>query len=184
LSGSEPQDNELMAAAGAGDERAFNRLVARHGPRIFAVARRYLGAETDAEEVTQEVFWRAWRAAPRWRPGKARLTTWLHAVTAHLAIDRGRRRRRRGTEPPEALEEIADAAVPQDARMGDRQELAAMTAAIAGLADRQRLALILSVQQGLANRDIAAALGLSEGAVEQLLVRARRRLRDVHRSLR
>ena len=71
---------------------------------------------------------------------------------------------------------------PEDAYAA-RQHLAAILGGISALPDEQRMALILSVQQSLPNRDIAAAMGTSEGAVEQLLVRARRKLREIHRSV-
>lgn len=177
-------DDALMAAVGSGDERAFNRLVHRHAPRTYAVARRYLGNPADADEATQEVFWRVWQSARRWRPESARLGTWIYRITVNVCIDRKRSGRRRAetfaeTEMPDAADESAG---PEE-RLAARQRLGAILAGISSLPDDQRMALVLSVQQNLSNREIAAAMATSEGAVEQLLVRARRALRAVHRSL-
>lgn len=174
----ESEDDRLVIAAGRGDERAFNRLVVAHGARVNAVARRYLGSDADADEVAQEVFWRVWKSAARWRPGEARFSTFLYRVTVNLCIDRARRRGRRSAVPLEDAGEVADAAAGAETEVADRQVLAAMREAIAALPDRQRMALVLSVQQGLANGEIAASMDISEGAVEQLLVRARRSLKE------
>jgi RNA polymerase sigma-70 factor (ECF subfamily) len=177
-------DDALMEAAGRGDERAFNRLVARHSPRIYAIARRYLGEHADADEATQEVFWRVWRAGKKWRRGEAQLGTWLYRVTVNICLDRKRGAARRQEVSAEAaILDLPDPAPHQDDRMAGRQTLRAMLETVFGLPDEQRMALILSVQQNLSNREIAGALAISEGAVEQLLVRARRTLRTAYRSL-
>jgi RNA polymerase sigma-70 factor (ECF subfamily) len=172
----ETEDDRLIVAAGQGDERAFNRLVAAHAPRVHAVARRYLASNADAEDVAQEVFWRVWRSASSWRPGGAQFSTFLYRVTVNICIDRARRRRR--NVPVEEADEIADAGASAEGSLADRQILGAMRKAIAALPERQRIAIILSVQQQLATREIAAAMKISEGAVEQLLVRARRSLKE------
>jgi RNA polymerase sigma-70 factor, ECF subfamily len=175
------EDDQLLIAAGRGDERAFNRLVAQHAPRVHAVARRYLGSDADAEDVAQEVFWRVWRSAGKWRPGEAAFPTFLFRVTVNLCIDKARRRRR--NVQVDAADEIADTGVDAETGLADRQVLAAMREAIAALPERQRIAIILSVQQQLASREVAVAMKISEGAVEQLLVRARRSLREKYGEL-
>lgn len=177
-------DEALMEAVGRGDERAFNRLVSAHAPRTYAVARRFLGNHADADEVTHEVFWRVWQSAGRWRAGGGRVSTWLYRITANACLDRKRSAGRRPEVTAEfAATDPADPAPGADTRIAARQTLAAMLGGVSDLPDDQRLALILSVQQNLSNREIAAVMATSEGAVEQLLVRARRKLRTVHRSL-
>jgi RNA polymerase sigma-70 factor, ECF subfamily len=180
----EPGDEALMEAVGRGDERAFNRLVARHAPRTYAVALRYLGNHADADEATQEVFWRVWRAAERWQPGAARVPTWLYRIAANVCLDKKRSgTRRRETAEAEMTVEPHDPAPGQDDRITGRQTLQAVLNAVSDLPDQQRLALVLSAQQNLTNREIAAILSISEGAVEQLLVRARKRLRAAYKVL-
>ena len=63
----EPSDDELMRAAGTGDRAAFGRLVARHLRRAGSLAGRIAGNRSDAEEIVQEAFLRAWLKAPSWR---------------------------------------------------------------------------------------------------------------------
>lgn len=178
----ESEDDRLLFAAGQGDERAFNRLVFAHGPRVRAIARRYLGNSADAEDVAQEVFWRIWRNAGRWRLGKARFSTFLYRVTVNLCIDSARRRGRFRASLEEAGD-VPDSGASAEDEIAERQTLRTMRSVIATLPDRQRMALILSVQQELASREIAAAMNISEGAVEQLLVRARRTLREAYGEL-
>ena len=183
MSREDPDDDALLVAAGAGDQVAFNRLVQRHAPRLYALARRYGCAEADAEETVQDTFWRAWKTAGAWRPGGAKVSTWLYRVAVNRIIDRRRASTRRPEDPiPDGQDFVDGAATPEQA-LAARQRLAALGAAIAQLPDRQRMAIILSTQQGRSNAEIAHILGVREGAVEQLMVRARKALRERYRRL-
>lgn len=180
----EADDEALIEAARDGDERAYDQLVRRHAPRTFAVARRVLGNDADADDATQEVFWRAWRAIGRWQPGNAKVGTWLYRITVNVCLDRHRHRKRRNESADDDSAGASQDETPgAEDRLADRQVLRAILGAIAALSPEQRMALVLSVQQGLPNREIATAMGISEGAVEQLLVRARRALRQVRGKL-
>jgi len=101
----------------------------------------------------------------------------------HVALPIGRQSRNR--LPPRSWAElhVEDETANAERSYGDRQRLSAMQAAVAELPDRQRLSIILSAQQGKSNTEIAAILECSEGAVEQLMVRARKTLRDRYRRL-
>jgi RNA polymerase sigma-70 factor (ECF subfamily) len=170
-------DDMLLAAAARGDEAAFARLVQRHGSRALAVATRFLGSQSEAEDVVQEAFWRAWRAAGRWRPGEAAFPTWLHRVVVNLCIDRDRRMRLRRFFSLEAAPEAEAPAVPVDRQLAAAGELEAVMADMRRLPGRQRAALLLAASGEHSNAAIAAMLEVSEKAVESLLVRARRSLR-------
>jgi RNA polymerase sigma-70 factor, ECF subfamily len=169
-------DAELMAWAGAGDCAAFDLLVARHGERALRLALRVVGDPAEAEDVAQEAFLRAWRAAARFDPGRARVSTWLHRIVLNLAIDRTRRRR----AAPQALrlaEGLPDPAAGPGAGLDAAAERAALDAALAELPPRQRAAVALAYEDGLSGAEAAAALSLSERALEGLLRRARLLLR-------
>jgi RNA polymerase sigma-70 factor (ECF subfamily) len=171
-------DAELMAQAGAGDRAAFNVLVGRHGARTLRLALRVLGDQAEAEEVAQEAFLRAWQAAAGFDPARARFTTWLHRIVVNLAIDRTRRR---GAQPPigmAAAEAIADPAPGPEAAAQAAQASTALAAALAGLPPRQRAAIALAYEQELSGAEAAAALAISERALEGLLRRARLLLRS------
>jgi RNA polymerase sigma-70 factor (ECF subfamily) len=173
-------DEELMMRVGNGDRVAFGDLVRRHLDRAVAVAQRVTGSRGDAEEVAQEAFLRVWTKAPQWRAADgefrgARFTTWLYRVVVNLGIDR----RRRPTASP--LEAAGDPADPADSALQslEKAQLSAqVAAAVATLPDRQRAALTLCFYEGLSNREAAEILDLTPGAIESLLVRARRSLRQ------
>lgn len=171
------EDDALLARVAAGDQRAFARLVARHGPRAQALAHRFTGSAGDAEEIVQEAFWRVWRSADRWTPGAARFSTWLHRVVVNLCVDRARRQRIRNWLPfADAFDPPSDDPDPERS-LSDRDEVSAVRADILKLPERQRAALLLSADGERSNAEIAEVLGATEKAVESMLVRARRTLR-------
>ncbi|MDO8838471.1 MAG: RNA polymerase sigma factor [Parvibaculum sp.] len=170
-----PSDDDLVAAVARGDEQACRLLMERHLPRMVALARRMLGNRADAEDVAQEVFLRVWTHAERWQPGRAQFGTWLHRVATNLCLDRLRKRR------PENIDDIPEpvSGDPRPDENLERRELAErVEAALQALPERQRLAIVLSHFQGLSNIEAAEILEVSVEAVESLLGRARRQLRE------
>jgi RNA polymerase sigma-70 factor (ECF subfamily) len=173
-------DEDLMMRVGNGDRAAFGELVRRHLDRTVGLAQRVSGSRGDAEEIAQEAFLRVWTKAPRWRAAEAefrgaRFTTWLYRVVVNLGIDRKRR------PAHNALESVAEPHDPADSALAGiekAQVSARVAAAVAALPERQRAALALCFYEGLSNREAAEILALTPGAVESLLVRARRSLRQ------
>ena len=169
-----PSDDTLMEWIATGDNAACRLLMDRHLGPVLAFCQRVLGSRSDAEDVAQEVFVRAWSKAGDWRPGAARLTTWLHTVALNLCRDRLRRQR------PAALDDQPDppdpGLSPEDRAVG--QEIGVqIDRVLSALPDRQREAIVLSHFQALDNPTVAKVLDLSVPAVESLLARARRTLR-------
>ncbi len=156
---------------------AFGRLVSKYQGRIMAIAYRLLRHRADAEDVVQEVFTRAWIAAPAWRSPEASRATyaaWLSRVAVNAAIDRQRKIK------PLPLDDAADPADPAlnpEATVLASEQACRVRAAIASLPERQLTALSLTYDAELSNQDGAAAMKTSVGAFELLLVRARRALR-------
>jgi RNA polymerase sigma-70 factor (ECF subfamily) len=167
-------DDELVAKAGRGDPAAIRSLVTLKLPRVLSLARRMLGDALEAEDVAQETFVKAWKFAPRWRPGEARFDTWLHRVALNLCYDRLRRR----VPTTHHLPDQADPGPAPDRDLQARQVGARVDEALQGLAPRQREAIVLCHYQELSNIDAAAIMGVSVEALESLLSRARRGLRN------
>jgi RNA polymerase sigma-70 factor (ECF subfamily) len=119
-----------------------------------------------------------WRNAARWQPGEIAFKAYLTRITVNRAIDGERRQRLRRFFGLEAAADAEDPAPSAEGSAIGREELAAVTRDIGVLPARQRAAILLSAGGERTNREIAEALGLSEGAAEQLLVRARRTLRQ------
>lgn len=170
-------DEILVARIARGDERAFTEIVRRHAGRIRALALRFTGEHGEADDIVQETFWSVWRNAASWKSDGPPFGAWLTRIAINRAIDAGRRRRVRRFFGLEEVNEMADDAASAETQSGLRGELAAVAADIRDLPARQRAAILLAANGEHTNMDIAASLGISEGAVEQLLVRARRTLR-------
>ena len=176
MTGGEDSDEELVARAGRGDRAAASALVLRHTNRILAASYRMLGDRAAAEDATQETFLRLWKHAAAWKPQGAKFETWLYKIAMNICLDRLRRRGRE--RPEEEAPERADSAPLADERMEQDDRRAAVEAALAALPERQRQAITLCHYQELSNIDAAAALEISVEALESLLARGRRALRD------
>jgi RNA polymerase sigma-70 factor (ECF subfamily) len=172
-------DLPLLRRIAAGDGAASAALVDRHLGRIVALAWRMLGSRAEAEDVAQDTFLRAWQQAALWRPEGARFATWLHRVAVNLCLDRLRRRREvdldAAGDPP--ADEVHPGTALQRQAVADRVD-----AALALLPERQRTAIVLCHFQELGNIEAAAVMEIGVEALESLLGRGRRRLRELLRA--
>lgn len=166
-------DSALLAAAAAGDEKAFAGLVERHYDIVYRVVWRVTSGHADTEDIVQEAFLKLWNNPSQVRHGMA-LRGWLMRVATNLAIDRARRKQASSID---AEPEIA-AAGPDalDQVLGDRSA-SDINSALARLPERQRLALSLVYFENMSNIDAAAAMEISVEAIESLLARGRRALK-------
>lgn len=164
----------LVSALANGDAHAFSTLVARHLPAITGIARRMLRDDAEAEDVAQEAFLRLWRTGASLQIGPAGVKPWLRRVVSNLCIDRLRGAVRQVVvdEVPEQAEDAG-----QLAGLVSAEVAAKVDAALKALPERQRLALTLFHFEGMSQADVAAAMEISDEAVESLLARARRALK-------
>ena len=169
-------DTALMACVAQGDAAAFAQIVERHVAALYRVAVRMLGDPHEAEDVVQEAFGRVWQQAPRWQPSGAGLVGWLHRVTMNLCFDR--KRRFRVVLAPELPEQVDEAPL-ADAALIAEEARAEVARTLADLPERYRAALVLCYYEGLSNALAADVLELNIKAMESLLFRARRHMRDL-----
>lgn len=167
-------DAELLGRVASGDPRAYRELVERHVRGVHAFVYRMLGSRAEAEEVCQESFLRLWKQADTFVV-HAKPSTWLYRVAHNLAIDRLRRRRE--ASHPAGIEEVPTSERPST-RLYEKQVAAAVERALATLPERQRAAISLVHYQGMSNAEAAEVLGVRVRALESLLARGRRELRE------
>jgi RNA polymerase sigma-70 factor (ECF subfamily) len=159
-----------------------------HAPRVYNLARRMLGNDADAEDVTQDVLLQVVRKLGTFR-GDANLTTWLHRVTVNAALAHRRKRvTREHRETPDPLEVFTESgyhahAVKPWSATPDRQALKRETTeliekAIRELPELYRDVYVLADVEGLPNQEIGEMLGLSLSAVKSRLHRGRLLMRD------
>jgi RNA polymerase sigma-70 factor (ECF subfamily) len=171
-----------------GDAHAFEELMLRYQNRVLSLLAHLVGQRDLAEDLTQDVFLRVYRARGRYVPG-AKFSTWLFTIANNVASNalRSQSRRREvhlaplaSESAPHSLEAIAVAssgAMPT--RQLDKAELcAAVQQAIASLNDRQRMAVLLAKFEHFSYADIAQVLEMSPQAIKSLLSRARCNLRE------
>jgi len=169
------QDSQLMLAVAQGDQAAFTEIVTRHLTPVVHFAWRYMGRRSDAEDVAQEAFLRLWKHAPDWEDLGFSVRSWIYRIAYNLCIDE--LRKRKPVTPVEDEVSLASADQPdEDLYRDQRQQQVA--AALNELPERQRTALVLCVYQGLSNKDAATVMEISVEALESLLSRARRMLRN------
>ena len=167
-------DLDQITRAAAGDPAAVSSLVDRHSCGVLALATRMLGDASEAEDVTQETFLRAWKALPDWQP-RAKFSTWLYRVALNLCYDRLRKRRE---VTMDHLPELHDPQLTPSELLDQSQRVRAIEAAISALPERQSAALTLCALQGHSQAEAAEIMETSVQALESLLARARRTLRE------
>ncbi len=172
------EDVELVRRVADRDTDALRTLYDRYGGMVYGLAYRVLGDRHLAEDCAQEAFVSLWRGAARFDPGRARLTTWLFAITRNTAIDMVRRRASRPAEPlPEnwQSDESPDTAdLVATAEHGEQ-----VAAALAELPPPQLEALSLAYFEGLSHAEIAERLDVPLGTVKGRIRLALDRLRDL-----
>lgn len=170
------EDAVLLRLYAEGNARAAHLLAERFGPVAYRVALRFLGDPAEAEDVAQDAMMRLWKAAPGWRDGEAKVTTWLFTVVRNLCTDRHRKGARQGGVGLDQIAEPADPAPAAEQQLLQAARVDALQAALMRLPDRQRQAVVLRHLEGLANPEIGQIIGISTEAVESLTARGKRAL--------
>lgn len=167
------ESRDLAAQIAEQGPRAFGPVVRATQDRLYRVALRILGDPTEAEDAVQDAYVRAFDALSAGRyDERLRLDSWLVTIVSRVAIDllRGRRVRQLAL-----VRHDADLA-----RGGDEAQLAAayeLGCWLDALVPDQRVVVVLKFMEGMTSAEVGGVLGISEGAVEQRIVRARAALR-------
>ena len=162
-----------VTLAAAGDRVAFERLYRANVNRVYSLCTRMAGDRTLAEELTQDVFVRAWEKLDQFR-GDSLFSTWLHRLAVNVVLNARKgegRRRSRMEDGEDTLDTVAQTrAAPYGLRMDLEQ-------AIAGLPPGARKVFVLHDVQGYKHEEIAGMLGVTVGGSKAQLHRARMLLR-------
>jgi RNA polymerase sigma-70 factor (ECF subfamily) len=175
-----PDDTELLAQIGRGDQAAFRTLLDRHGRYLFGVAHAMCGSTSDAEDIVQDTLIGALTSAGKFR-GESSVRTWLVRILINrVRMWRRSGRRREGTV---RLDESQRGGSSEPASAAGRQVGSAvdakldLTQMLAQLTPEHRQVIILRELQGMSYEEMAQALDVPRGTIESRLYRAREELR-------
>ncbi|MCY4143402.1 MAG: sigma-70 family RNA polymerase sigma factor [Gammaproteobacteria bacterium] len=165
-------DAALMLRVQQRDGGAFEQLMRKHVRPLHSYAYRLCQSSAEAEEIVQDTFLRVWSRAKTWVPNRVKFTTWLYQITRNLCIDRFRKQYAE-------FDGSIDLDLLPDTQTNENKELIlALRQVVQELPERQRTALVLCQLQGWSQAETASLLSVSVEAVESLLARARRTLRN------
>jgi RNA polymerase sigma-70 factor, ECF subfamily len=172
-----PDDREIILAVKNGARDAFSQLVIRYQQRVYALALRMLGDHSEADDVGQETFLRAYRSLHHYS-GDSDFYTWLYRIALNVCFDHLRKRRPQTS----SLEEVTlppelEASAQDPARLAEmRIAFAKLREAMLSLPDGIRAAVVLVVLEGMSAKSAAQILGCPEGTVFWRVHEGRRRL--------
>lgn len=179
-------DVELVARAKQGDEAAFEKLVRQYDRQIFRTAMHITQNREDAEDITQDVFLKAYGKLEQFQ-GNSKFSTWLTRIAVNESLMRLRKRKTSRTVSMDQQMETEEGSIPRDfadwapnpeENYGQAELKALLDRTIAGLPPGFRTVFTLRDIQNLSTEETAEALGLSVPAVKSRLLRARLQLRE------
>jgi len=176
-------DRELVRRAQREDKEAFEELIRRHTNRVFAVAAGILHRREDVEDISQQVFVKAYFSLKRFDQ-RAAFSTWLYKITVNECWDLLRKRKVRPlVYEADLSEEQAKQLMASDQGAPDRPDVSETLEArqqvallLEGLEERDRMMLILKEVEGFAIEEIAEVLDLNSNTVKVRLFRARKKI--------
>jgi RNA polymerase sigma-70 factor, ECF subfamily len=162
---------------------ALGLLYDRYSRLIYGISLHMLGEQTLAEEVTQDVFLRAWEHAATYHPAAGKVSTWLAGITRHRAIDVLRRQSARAEGHSISLNHLDDFEPPSSQNIENETELVLQQQrirhAMQELPIEQRHALALAYFHGLTQEEIAQALGQPLGTIKTRIRLGMQKLRQL-----
>ena len=181
-------DEILVKQFQSGSQRAFDELMKRYERKIFGYLLRSVRNYEDAEELTLEVFFKAFRALAKWEP-KAKFSTWLYTIASNLSIDYHRTKTRHPVyvlEDEDVLETRVvanDLSSNPEKQREDMERGRIIREAVDELSSKQKEVFMLTRYEGLPIREVAETLGMAEGTVKIHLHRAMKKLQTLLKPL-
>lgn len=173
---SDGEDVSLMEAVGRGDHQAMASLVSRWQGPVINYFYRSLGSLETAEDLSQQLFVRIYRAAPRYA-ATAKFSTYLFSIARRLLINEYRRRQRKPLDPVDPSDLQGET---EGREALERMEIEeAFAWALEALPENQKSALLLYKQQELSYQEIAAVLDTTESSVKTWIYRGRQKLKTI-----
>jgi RNA polymerase sigma-70 factor (ECF subfamily) len=172
----EAESRLWLAEIARGREAALERFYRHYHAQVFQFARRLVGNDADAAELTNETMMEVWRAAARYA-GESRVRTWLFGIVNHRAIDLLRRRRRRH-EHADELNDVADetAACNLSDVIGGAQDARHVRTCVQQLPERQKAVVHLAFFEELSYPEVAQVLDVPIGTIKTRVMHAKQRL--------
>jgi RNA polymerase sigma-70 factor (ECF subfamily) len=171
----------LLIAVSRGNRSAMLALYDHFGASLLAIAMRITGSRSEAEDVIQDVFTRAWREAQSFDRTRGTSAAWMVTLTRNRAIDHVRARKRRVTHEDDQMREepvVLEAPASPERSVSEAQRAAAVRLALDTLRPEQRQVLELAYFGGLSHSEIAEKLQQPLGTVKTRIAQAMKRLRD------
>jgi RNA polymerase sigma-70 factor (ECF subfamily) len=174
-------DSTIVERCLSGDDAAWEELVRIHSRRVYGLCYRFTGRDSDAQDLTQEVFLRIYRALGSFRSNEGSFTTWLTRLTRNLLIDHYRRTRNERItdsidEQLPRIEEGFTSTNRPDSAVAGREASELLQAALGKLSPELRETIVLRDLQDMEYREIAEVLSIPEGTVKSRLNRGRAEL--------
>jgi RNA polymerase sigma-70 factor (ECF subfamily) len=179
-----PRDEELVLKAQKGDVHAFEELVERYHGKIYGLTYNMTSNREDAEDLTQEVFVKAFEALPRFK-GKSAFYTWLYRIAVNKTINsRKKRNRKRALSLDQFDQDIkmddiyhdltAKGSPLRNISLSELQKK--LNEALQHLSEKHRTVVVMHDMQGIPHEEIAKVVGASVGTVRSRLFYARRQM--------
>lgn len=176
-------ENTWLEEAIQGNMDAFTQLVETYQRPVFNLCYRMLGDAQEAEDASQETFWRAYQAMKKYDPSRS-FITWLLSIAAHYCIDQQRKRKLPLVDLDLLPEEEMPDPSPNPEKIINKQfENRVIHKLLDGLQPQDRAAVILRYWYEMSEEEISNTLKLSTSAVKSRLFRARRQLAEAYQNL-
>lgn len=171
------RDIALMERVKNGDDAAFEELVARHSQTIYKLAYRFLFDPQEAEDITQEVFLRVYRAAGTYTP-KAKFSTWLYTITKNICFNELRKKKSVTVYSieDEMLPELPSSDASPVVKLEEAEVRQRVLDAVKALPANLRISVLLLKYHGLSYEEVADILGCTVNAVKLRVHRAKKYL--------